>query len=190
MQLWELIAADVESGARELVSEYGARLFATAYRICGNEKDAEDLVQRTFVRVVERIGSFNGRSAFFTWMCAILVNFHRMDRRGKARNALALGEEASADVADPSPDPAGRLADEDEAVAIRRAVAQLPELERETVVLHYFNGFSVPEIARMQKTPEGTVYYRLHQARAEIRGFLAKVFGPDGIRQNGRTAAR
>ena len=69
-------------------------------------------------------------------------------------------------------------------------MAQLPDLERETVVLHYFNGFSVPEIARMQKTPEGTVYYRLHQARAEIRGFLAKVFGSDGITTDGRTAAR
>ena len=78
MQIWEQIAADVESGAKRLVSECGARLYATAYRICGNEKDAEDLVQRTLVRTVERIESFNGKSAFFTWMCAILVNFHRM----------------------------------------------------------------------------------------------------------------
>ena len=190
MQLWELIAADVESGAKRLVSEYGARLYATAYRICGNEKDAEDLVQRTLVRTVERIGSFNGKSAFFTWMCAILVNFNKMDRRGKARNALSFDESAAVDVVDAHPDPAERLAKEDEAAAIRRAVAQLPDLERETVVQHYFNGFSVPEIARMQKTPEGTVYYRLHQARAEIRGFLAKVFGSDGITSDGRTAAR
>lgn len=190
MQIWEQLAADVESGAKRLVSEYGARLYATAYRICGNEKDAEDLVQRTLVRTVERIGSFNGKSAFFTWMCAILVNFHRMDKRGKARNALSLGEEAAVEVADSQPDPAERLAEEDEAAVIRRAVAQLPDLERETVVLHYFNGLSVPEIARMQKTPEGTVYYRLHQARTEVREFLAKVFGSDGIRQNGKATAR
>ena len=190
MQIWEQLATDVESGAKRLVSEYGARLYATAYRICGNEKDAEDLVQRTLVRTVERIGSFNGKSAFFTWMCAILVNFHRMDKRGKARNALSLGEEAAVDVADGHPDPAECLVEEDEAAAIRRAVAQLPDLERETVVLHYFNGLSVPEIAQMQKTPEGTVYYRLHQARTEVRGFLAKVFGSDGIRQNGKATAR
>ena len=190
MQLWELIAADIDSGAKRLVSEYGGRLYATAYRICGNEKDAEDLVQRTLVRIVERIGSFNGRSAFFTWMCAILVNFHRMDKRGKARNALLTVEDAAVDVADVHPDPAERMAEEDEAAVIRRAVAQLPDLERETVVLHYFNGLSVPEIARMQKTPEGTVYYRLHQARAEVREFLAKVFGSDGIRRNGRAAER
>lgn len=190
MQLWELIATDVDSGAERLVSEYGARLYATAYRICGNEKDAEDLVQRTFVRTVERIGSFNGKSAFFTWMCAILVNFHRMDKRGKARNALSIGEEAAVDVADVHPDPAERMEEEDEASVIRRAVAELPDMERETVVLHYFNGLSVPEIAQMQKTPEGTVYYRLHQARTEIREFLAKVFGSGCIRQSGKAAER
>ena len=190
MLVWELIAKDAEEGARVLVEDYGARLYATAFRLCLDAHAAEDLVQRTLVRVVARIASYKGESAFFTWMCAILVNFHRMDKRGKARNALALGDEASADVADSHPDPAERLANEDEAVAIRRAVAQLPDLERETVVLHYFNGFSVPEIARMQKAPEGTVYYRLHQARTEVRGFLAKVFGPDGIRRNGRVAAR
>ena len=81
MQAWALIAKDRERGARALVEEYGRRLYATAYRLCLNEKDAEDLVFRTFARVVERIGSFQGRSEFFTWMCAILVNFHHMDMR-------------------------------------------------------------------------------------------------------------
>lgn len=180
MQIWEEIQADPEKGAERLVAEYGERLYATAFRICLNETDAEDLVQRTFVQVMRRIGSFKGDSSFFTWMCAILVNFRRMDVRRKAANALVFDEERL-DVPDENPDPGEALSRRDEAAALRWAVRRLPEELRLVVVMHYFNGFSVPEIAQTVKTPEGTVYYRLHEARFRIRKSLSKVFHAAGI---------
>ena len=189
MQIWEEIQADPEKGAERLVAEYGERLYATAFRICLNETDAEDLVQRTFVQVLRRIGSFKGDSSFVTWMCAILVNFYRMDKRGKARNALVLDETEADERPDTDPNPAESLARRDEAAVLRAAVAHLPAVERETVVLHYFDGLSVPQIARLQGAPEGTVYYRLHEARASIRKFVAKVLGAGGIQPDGKVNA-
>ncbi len=181
MPVWELIKNDIEKGARVLVEDYGERLYATAFRLCLDAHTAEDLVQRTFVRIVERISSYKGDSSFFTWMCAIMVNFRRMDVRRKAANALVFGEE-SFDVPDMNPDPGESLSRRDEAAALRRAVLLLPDDLRLVVVMYYFSGFSVPEIAQTVNTPEGTVYYRLHEARLKIREFLSKVFRMTGIK--------
>lgn len=180
MPVWELIKHNTEEGARVLVEDYGERLYATAFRLCLDAHAAEDLVQRTLVRIVERISSYKGDSAFFTWMCAIMVNFRRMDVRRKAANALVFDEERL-DVPDENPDPGEALSRRDEAAALRWAVRRLPEELRLVVVMHYFNGFSVPEIAQTVKTPEGTVYYRLHEARFRIRKSLSKVFHAAGI---------
>ena len=55
--------ADKAAGARRLVAEYGDRLYETAVRLCGNEKDAEDYVFRAFERAISRIHQFSGRSS-------------------------------------------------------------------------------------------------------------------------------
>ena len=183
MPIWETIAKDPEGGAKVLVEEYGARLYATAFRLCLDEQTAEDLVQRTLVRVVERISSYKGDSTFFTWMCAILVNFWRMDVRRKAANALVF-DETPLEAPDERPNPGEIAAQDDEAAALRRAVSQLPEVLRLVVVMHYFNGLSVPEIARAVHAPEGTVYYRLHESRQRIRKMLSKVFPERGIQSS------
>ena len=183
MPVWELIAKDAEEGARVLVEDYGARLYATAFRLCLDAHAAEDLVQRTLVRVVGRIAGYKGESAFFTWMCAIMVNFRRMDVRRKAANALVFDEERL-DVSDEKPDPGEALSRRDEAAALRGAVLRLAEDLRLVVVMHYFNGFSVPEIAKTVQSPEGTVYYRLHEARQRIRKYLSKVFVTPGIKSS------
>ena len=174
MPVWKVIAENAERGAEALVEEYGTRLYATAFRLCRNERDAEDLVFRTFARVIARIDSFHGRSGFFTWMCAILVNFHHMDMRRKAANALVFGEEVP-ERPDPHPDPAETLAVDDEAAVLRAAVDALPDELREAIVLHYFDEMSVPDIAKAVAIPEGTVYWRLHEGRKRIRETVAKV---------------
>ena len=180
MPVWELIAKDAERGAEVLVEEYSARLYATAFRICLNEKDAEDLVFRTLARVVSGIRSFRGDSAFFTWMCAIMMNLRRMDARRKGANSLVLVDELP-ERADVRPSPSDATASGDEASQLRAAVSALPYDMREVVVLHYFDDMSVPEVAKALSVPEGTVYWRLHEGRRLIREMLAKVFQRDGI---------
>ena len=180
MPVWKLIAKDAEKGAAVLVEEYSARLYATAFRICQNEKDAEDLVFRTLARVVSEIRSFRGDSAFFTWMCAIMMNFRRMDARRKGANSLMLVDELP-ECADLRPSPSDETASGDEAAVLRAAVDALPADLRAAVVLHYFDEMSVPKIAEALEIPEGTVYWRLHEGRKKIHERVAKVFGRGGI---------
>lgn len=179
MFLVDAILKDREAGTRLLIEEFGVRLFATAYRLCLNDADAEDLTFRTFARAVERISDFDGKSSLFTWLCAILMNYRRMDMRRKGANALDFVADIP-DTEDSRPNPGEALSCAEEADVIRKAVEDLPDFLREPTVLHYFDGFDVPEIARMTETPEGTVYYRLHQARAVLREKLSPRFRGEG----------
>ncbi len=162
-----------ESGARLLVGAYGRRLYATAFRLCRHETDAEDLVARTLARVIEKAGDFGGGSALFTWMCSIMANFFKMDLRRKGANALVFPEEMP-DAADAAPTPAEALERSDDAGFVRAAVASLPERQRAAVVFFYFDRMSVPEIAESLGEPEGTVYYWLHEAKKTLREKLSR----------------
>ena len=84
----DLLISDPSKGAAELVRQFGDRLYSCAFRLCGVHADAEDLVYRTFERVIAKIALFDGRSAFFTWMYSIMVNFWRMGARRKMANAI------------------------------------------------------------------------------------------------------
>ena len=173
MEIWEEIAFDRERGAKRLVAELGDRLLTAAYQITQNASDAEDLVFRTFSQVIAKVGQYDGRSAFHTWIYRILINFRRMDLRKKGANALVFMEQLP-ESPDPTPDPAEKLALESSAAEVRAGVAGLPEPLRETVVLHYFEGLNVSEIAAVAAIPVGTVKYRLFEARKQLARILVQ----------------
>lgn len=125
MEIWEEIAFDRERGAKRLVGELGDRLLTAAFQITQNSADAEDLVFRTFSQVIAKVGQYDGRSAFFTWIYRILLNFRRMDLRKKGANALVFMEELP-EMEDPTPDPAEALALDSSAAEVRAGVARLP----------------------------------------------------------------
>lgn len=185
MEIWEEIAFDRERGAKRLVAELGDRLLTAAFQITQNAADAEDLVFRTFAQVVMKIDQYDGRSAFFTWIYRILLNFRRMDLRKKGANALVFMEQLP-ETEDPAPDPAEALAIDSSAAEIRAGVAKLPEVLRETVVLHYFEGLGVSEIAAVAEIPVGTVKYRLFEARRQLARLLVQTnFRNAASKQNG-----
>ena len=187
MEIWEEIAVDRERGAKRLVAELGDRLLTAAFQITQNSADAEDLVFRTFSQVVAKIGQYDGRSAFFTWIYRILLNFRRMDLRKKGANALVFMEELP-ETEDFAPDPAEAFALDSSAAEVRAGVARLPEPLRETVVLHYFEGLNVSEIAALAEIPVGTVKYRLFEARKRLAHFLVQTnFRKTASNQNGET---
>ena len=187
MEIWEEIAFDRERGTKRLVAELGDRLLTAAFQITQNAADAEDLVFRTFSQVVSKIDQYNGRSAFFTWIYRILLNFRRMDLRKKGANALVFMDQLP-ETEDPAPDPAEALALDSSAAEVRAGVARLPEALRETVVLHYFEGFGVSEIAAVVEIPVGTVKYRLFEARKQLARYLVQTnFRKAASKQNGGT---
>lgn len=140
-----------------------------------------------FSQVIAKVGQYDGRSAFYTWIYRILFNFRRMDLRKKGANALVFMEELP-EMEDPAPDPAEALALDSSAAEVRAGVARLPEVLRETVVLHYFEGLGVPEIAALTEVPVGTVKYRLFEARKQLARYLVQTnFRNSASKQNGGT---
>ncbi len=158
MDIVEEIKINSEAGAARLVSEYGDRLFRLACRLTANEHDAQDLVFRTFSRAIERIYSYSAQSSFFTWLCAILVNFRRMEVR-RIREELLNTVDSYAEMPDDRPDPAETLALEEDARLIRSVVDGLPPPLHDVVMLRYFEDFSAAEIAEVLSVPPGTVRF-------------------------------
>ena len=171
MEIWDHIRQNPVQGAKALMDGYGGRLFKTAFRLCSNAATAEDLTARTIVQAVRFIDQFDETVSFFGWLCAILVNFHRMDLRRKGANALAFMEELPETV-DESPNPAEVLETKTDAAAIRAAVAQLSPALRAVVVLRYFDELPEAEIARALETTVGAVKVRLHTARRKLKEML------------------
>src|SRR5882724_2767444 len=74
----------------ELVNVYGDRLLRSAFALCGNEADAQDIVQDTFLQAIRSVHRFQGRSTVYTWLHAILLNLTRHYHRDRER--LVYGE--------------------------------------------------------------------------------------------------
>ena len=176
MHIWEKIRSAPESGAKELVASYSERLYKLAFRLCSNVSQAEDLAMRTLVRAMRAERDFPSEAAYFSFLCTICVNLYRDDLRLKGANALVFVEDLP-EQEDERPDPAASLIAKSDAEAVRTAIAQLSPVLRETVVLRYFSELSVADIAEALVVPEGTVKFRLSEARRKIGQILTQRFG-------------
>src|ERR1035438_5396948 len=70
---------------QELVNSYGDRLLRSAFLLCGNETDAQDIVQDTFLQAIRSVHRFQGRSSIYTWLHGILLNLTRHYYRDRKR---------------------------------------------------------------------------------------------------------
>ena len=173
--IWEEISANREAGARRLVAEFGNRLFAASALLCRNDSDAEELVFRTFAQAVNKIALFNPEKSFFTWLYTIMLNFRRMDLRGKRPNIVHIG--TTMELPEISAESLPKLLEAADAEAIRRAVRSLAPQQAEILTMRFFNDMSLAEIAGALALPEGTVKSRLHNAKTALRVKLSETLG-------------
>ena len=168
MEVWQEIAKNAERGAERLVAEYGDRLYAAATLLCRNNGDAEELVFRTLAQAVGKIRQFKPSGDFFSWLYTILLNFYRMELRKNRPDLVLVG----------SPQDLPQIAAErnnDAAEEMREMVRRLPPQIRETVVLKYFSGMPIEEIAVVLGIPPGTVKSRLFTAKRMLSEEFGKV---------------
>lgn len=170
---------------RELYERYAERIYRLTLRLSGNEQDAADLTQDTFIRAFERFASFDGRSDVGTWLYRIATNealqlFRR--RRSEQRHRALLAQYRPALKDRPvEPD----LPD------VENALLRLPEVHRAVLVLKYQEGLSYDQIAEILQIAPGTVASRMNRARAELRALLGAQGAPaeeihgNGHRTNG-----
>jgi RNA polymerase sigma-70 factor (ECF subfamily) len=158
-----------------LLLRYRPRIFALALHITGNASEADDITQDAFVRAYRHLARFEGRSHFFTWLYRIAIHRAWNARRDSARRrGTPLDDDRVLAAIQVDAD------DPEEAAVLRERYAELvtafdelsPTL-RTTVTLVALQGLSHKEAAVVLETSEGTVAWRIHEARAQLRRSLA-----------------
>jgi RNA polymerase sigma-70 factor (ECF subfamily) len=158
---------------REVVERHSRVVFRLGYRMTGNEQDAEEVVQETFLHAWRWIGRFESRSGFSTWLHRIAVNCS-MDllRRRSRRDPVEGSEEILAVLPDHAPGPE-RLAGSGELREhVRTAIAELSPLERAAFVLRHFEGLRIEEIARRLDRREDATKNSIFRAVQKVRRAL------------------
>ncbi len=159
----------------QLLSPHHDRLRATARRLARTANDGDDLFQETVLRGFHRIDDLRDASRFSGWIYAVLLSVHRSRaRRDFWRRFLPLDQGPGLEL--DRPDPVGGIDDERwRAERVSRALALLPAVQREAVVLFEIEGFSIEEIAALQKVTVPAVKSRLQRGRARLHRHYEKV---------------
>ena len=158
-----------------LYDRHSATLFPIALRIVRDRSEAEDVLHDAFVAVNERASQYAAeRGSVIAWLVTLVRNLsidrtRRRERRGMlARDVIAHEPPASAR------DPERLTSDASEREKIRRALASLPEAQRHTLEVAFFEGLTYPEIATRENVPLGTIKSRAARALAALRDALVK----------------
>jgi RNA polymerase sigma-70 factor, ECF subfamily len=159
-----------------LVETYGRRLYSFLFRMTADHAAADEVLQETFVKAAERIGSFRRGADFRGWLYRIAYNecidYLRSERRRSGRERLYAARRAVAGPQHTGTEEAA-LARE-QAGRIREMLLALPEGQRTAICLFAVEGFSIREIAAVTGCAKGTVMSHLHRARRALRERLAK----------------
>jgi len=172
------LRAGDQAACHEVVHAYKDRLLTVIARVTGAGAEAEDLAQDTFVKAFAAIDRFQGGSALYTWLYRIAVNTARdwVDWK-RRRPAVSLDGEhgpiAEPEV-DPGQSPLARLQRLEAVQAVHRALEQLPEPFRTTLVLREMEGCSYEDIAQILDVSIGTVESRIFRARVRLRALLSE----------------
>lgn len=169
----------------EIVSLYERFVFNTACRILssgtGSVSDAEDVAQAAFIKAWRSLSSFRGDCSFSTWIFRITVNCAKDAQRTANRHRTVSltqpdedGDEAEWDLPETSPEllPEENLERREKAEGIRRAIAELPEEQRQVLVLRDLHELPYSQISELLSLELGTVKSRLNRARQNLKNIL------------------
>lgn len=177
----------------ELTSRFQSRVFRVAIRIVGQQQDAEDVTQQTFLSLIEHVDSFRGESSVATWILRIATN-HALKVLRKRRGLPTVAWEESPDEDNystlPHPEFIARWSATPETLVqqaevreqIESALTTLDEKYRIIFVLRDIEGLSVRETAESLELTEAAVKVRLLRARLMMREQLTRAFGDESTR--------
>jgi RNA polymerase sigma-70 factor (ECF subfamily) len=187
--LVELCRQGDSAAMERLIVKYQNRIYNTILKICANTDDAAELTQETFVKIIENIDKFQGRSSFYTWAFRIAVNltlnyckrnvrltFKSLDTQndGSTEQARKVLKEFLTDARSPNPE---RVVQEKElGELVLKALMELDDDHRTIIVLRDIEGMNYAHIARILDIELGTVKSRLSRARSNLRKILEAVW--------------
>lgn len=171
------ISQGSEKALAELYDRYGRLVLSVAYQIVGQRETAEDVTLETFTRVWEKAHTYQpDKSKVSTWLTRLgrnrAIDILRRENIRLDKDSLRWADIATEPVTDShNPETIAHLTMQQERV--RRAVASLPENQRELLALAYFQGLSHSEIAQTLNQPLGTVKGRIRAGMKTLRTLLA-----------------
>jgi RNA polymerase sigma-70 factor, ECF subfamily len=164
-----------------LVRRHQRRIFRVAFHLVRSGAEAEDVTQETFVRAYQAIDRFDGRSEPFTWFYRIAVNLSlNMLRARKITRGSTPSDDPRLDalLMETRPglgrDPATATQQKQLATALCEGIDALSETLRTTLILVCIDGLSHEDASKVLGCPEGTVAWRVHEARRKLREYLAE----------------
>jgi len=172
----------------ELIGTHKNRIYGLARKLSGNDQDAEDIVQDTFLKAIDKINQFRLEASFGTWLYTIALNESRaLFAKQKQSDLkpieeyLPEGHSGSHETGDHHRlfdwrDPGSVLESEELRNTIDRHIADLPYKYREAFVLRYVEELSVKEVARAINESEAATKSRILRARLALRDQLAEFF--------------
>jgi len=178
-----------DSAFEVIVERYQSKVYAIAYRMTRNREDAMDIAQEVFIKAHRGIARWRPLRGFQHWLYRIATNMTIDVLRKRQRRAAVIvdSEDFSMDrgVAAPasSEDPVRNLAIEELGGRIGAAIETLPERQRATVVLRYYEDLSIKEIAAVIGCTEGTVKTHLFRATGKLRNLLGDLNRPENTPQ-------
>lgn len=172
------LSMELSSGLDEIVRHYRPMVFQWALALVGDPDEADDVVQETFVRVAEKLGSYRGDGVFEGWLYRITRRVAGSRRRTASRRARL----AASPTAQPSQevyltDPGARVDRQRAAAAIIDLSRRLPSRQREVFTMCDLHGKSPMEVSSVLGMNTNTVRAHLFKARATIRQRLLMQYG-------------
>src|SRR5450432_1200567 len=172
--LGDLIGRRDPAALEELYDRHGGAVYGLARRVVADEQLAHDVVQEVFLAIWRGAATYDGsRGSLSTWLFALT---HHKSVDAVRRSQRHSGRRASEDALNTEPDPTPAV--EEQAMAsvrrdqVRAALAELPEPQRQALMLAYFGGYSQSEIAQLTGIPLGTVKTRTLAALRRLRSAL------------------
>jgi len=160
-----------------LVRRHVGRVRVMIYPMVLNDADADDLTQEVFLRVVQRLSGFQGRASFATWLHRIALNttydFLRRKQRCPTVSQAELPEQP-----DQAAGPAAVVQQHEFDDTVSRALAALSLPLRGAIMLTAIEGLRVTEAARVAGCLVATMYWRVHQARKQMKAALGAELKP------------
>ncbi len=187
LNLLDRCRRDDPEACNALLALYNRRIFNTAYRILGEESQAEDALQETLINIYRGLSRFRGESKISTWVSRITVNVCLgMIRKGKNKHFVELDEsEAVKELpAMPTPymDPLKHVAADELSRFVEEAFVRMSKKQGIVVRLHDMEGNTIQEIARILHVPVGTIKSRLFYGRQEFKdifnSLISRGLGP------------
>ncbi len=155
----------------EVVDRYGERLASYLARMVGTHGPIADLTQETFLKAYRGLASYDDQRSFAGWLFGIATNLaHDHARRAAVRRTDPLPDRAD----DPERDPAGLAAGAERTQRVRRALLDLPEPQREVVLLHVYETMSYAEIGTALGIPEATARSRMRYALERLEASMGE----------------